>query len=263
MVRAVLLILSVGIIVARTVNSTPLVPLEQENRQYYLPTPYSDHNRIRVYILNYDLYHTESLLNLLNEFVSMCEGGWEVSPLLYTCANYTTHLRTQLLHKTFCSRTQSYLKVEIKQFDSEVGNWLSIHHRTMMKEDLFHFDYFVYVEDDMMFSYAQLMAHNAETKILASLVGDRAFDQYSIGFHRYRKRRDMHLKEKQLNGDNIIGEYADEQSELHPICIENQPYARVEPTEGGVHQAMSIITAQQAEMLQKRCNYFNIAHGWR
>ena len=48
------------------------------------PTPNSDNNRVLGFILAFDYNHIDPLMLIFNEYVSMCEAGWDPTVILFT-----------------------------------------------------------------------------------------------------------------------------------------------------------------------------------
>jgi hypothetical protein len=57
------------------------------------PTRFTKNNRVMGLLLSYDLNHLDPVVLILNEYVSMCEGGWEPTLVFFTSAFWTDKLR--------------------------------------------------------------------------------------------------------------------------------------------------------------------------
>lgn len=225
------------------------------------PEPYTDHNRIHIQILNFDFHHIDSLNLNLNEILSMCEGGWDPTILIYSCANYSDTIMKYIVEKSFCYRTQTYIPIHVRQYDAGVGIWLSAPHRIVAKDLINNFDFFVYIEDDMIFRYTLLTAFLEETKMLQAVLPENGLADYCIGYQRFKKKH--HKKGEYLDGENVIVEHVDELPTFDHICLQDIPYVTCHAVEEGVHQAMWSLTRQQILTLQDRCQYLDFFTGAR
>jgi hypothetical protein len=240
-----------------------LVPLIFGLDKYLIdfPEPNTAHNRIFIQILHFDLHHMDSLELNLNEYLSMCEAGWNPSILIHTCGNYTNTVLKYIMDRTFCYRTKSFLPIKIRQYDSDIGVWLAAPHRLVAKEHINDFDFFIYMEDDMIFRYTMLTAFLHETKILQRVLPENGLADYCIGFQRFK--RSHHAKKEYVDGDNVVAEYLEELPKFDHICMNDEPYVVCHEREDGVHQAIWSLTKQQLLTLQDRCNYLNLFTGQR
>jgi hypothetical protein len=225
------------------------------------PEPFTDHNRIFLQVLNYDLHHIDSLYLNIAEYLSMCEGGWTMTVLIHTCANYSAPLLHDIIQRSYCYRTSSHLNITVRQYDKGVGIWLAAPHRLVVKDEILNHDFFVYQEDDMIFKYSLLTAHLHETKTLQSLLYQDGLADYCIGYHRYVHLR--HHKDEKLDGDNVVKNTINEMPIFDHICLGDKPYVTVHDDEVGIHQAVWALTRQQLLVLQDRCKYLQLFTGER
>lgn len=68
------------------------------------PTPYTANNRVLGLICHYNLDHIDSMYIIFQEYLSMCEGGWDPKIVLFTTADYTPPLRRIVKYRTYCYR---------------------------------------------------------------------------------------------------------------------------------------------------------------
>jgi hypothetical protein len=228
---------------------------------YKFPQPNTQKNRFLIQILHYNLHHFDSLQLLLNEFNSMCEGGWEPTIMLHTCANYSEYLMYEVVEKIYCYRIHNYLPITVRQYDSDVGIWLAAPHRRAAKEFINDFDLFMYIEDDMIFTYSHLTAFIRESIKLQQILPENSMIDYSIGFQRYRTKH--FTKEEKVNEANVIQEYLEELPTFDHLCWGDRPYVVCHEEEAGVHQALWILTKEQLLELDKRCQYLDYFTGNR
>lgn len=216
------------------------------------PTAHTKNNRIMGFILSYAYDHIDPVTLILNEYVSMCEGGWDPTVVLFTTANWTTTMHRYIRQKTFCYRTGASINVRLDVHDKSVGTELAAKHKAILRTELNNFDFFVYHEDDMIFKYSHLVAYITETKRLHELNPESGLHDNVIGFQRYRRilRGDIHGG----YGENDIFEQDifEEMPEFTPICVKDSPYLLVT---GNTHQAIWAFTTAQLHMLQEKCHF--------
>ena len=218
------------------------------------PTAHTKHNRIMSFILSFAYDHIDPLTLILNEYVSMCEGGWDPTIVLFTTTNWTDSMHRYMRQKSYCYRTEASIPIRLDVHDKSVGTGLAAMHKRILGEELHNFDYFVYHEEDMVFKYSHLVGYLNETRKLHELLPDNGLHDYVIGFQRYRRilRGDIHggYGETDIFEQDIL----EEMPEFTPICIKDTPYLQVT---GNTHQAIWAFTKGQLLMLQDKCNFLN------
>jgi hypothetical protein len=55
------------------------------------PAAFTSNNKILAMILAYNFNHFESLVRVFQEYVAMCEGGWDPKVVLFVSANLHIH----------------------------------------------------------------------------------------------------------------------------------------------------------------------------
>lgn len=215
-----------------------------DNNATSFPMPNSDSNRILGMVLSLNYNHMDPLVMIVDEYLSMCEGGWDPSIILFSTSDWSPPMRRYITSKSFCYRTNRTIPVQYAIYDQTVGEALSTFHRNVMAHELNNFDVFVYHEDDMILNYVQLTAYLHETKKLHSLIPAKSFSEYIIGFLRYRRNRrygDIH--HVQWGEAEVLGqELLEEEPKLGHTCIHHVPYIHVS---GDVHQALWVLTRAQ------------------
>jgi hypothetical protein len=103
-------------------------PLHELLENY--PQALSANNRVMGLILTYNFDHIDPLLIIINEYVSMCEGGWNTTIVLTTASDWTDKLRLYLRFKTYCYRIGNYIDIRYDNHNSTVGTLLGAKHRT-------------------------------------------------------------------------------------------------------------------------------------
>jgi hypothetical protein len=237
--------------------------LNFSNWQDTYPSPNSQHNRILAMILAFNLGHIDPMMYILNEYVSLCEGGWSPTVVLYTTAHWTDKLRRLIRDKTFCYRSNSSVPLEYAVYSVSIKYSLGAPHRARMARDIDKYDLFIYHEDDIVVKASHVAAYVEETKILHRTLREDEFPQYILGFQRYRRifdTRDNEHRPEISESDIIEAEAMEEMPAFKPICLGANPYVRVE---GNRHQAMFMLTRTQALLYNERCGFFNHSSGSR
>jgi len=215
------------------------------------PTANSVNNRILGMVCSYDMAHMDSVYLILNEYVSMCEGGFSPKVVLFTTADYTPPARRVFKYRTWCYRTNSSLELEYNVHDPSISINLAAQHRRYMSTRVADFDIFIYHEDDMIVKFHQLVGFLGEIKKLQTLIPETALRDNTFGFLRYRRLGSVHGYSAR---DVIEQELMDEEPSFGHICIANEPYIHVT---GNMHQAMWIFTQEHVRVLQEKCNFLN------
>ncbi len=191
------------------------------------PTPNTEHNRIMAFILNFAHDHIDPLLLILNEYVSMCEGGWEPTVVLHTTSNWTSTMHRYMRQRTYCYRKGASINLRVDVHDKSVGTGLSMKHKRILQEELNNHDFFVYHEDDIIFKYSHLVGYLNETKTLHNLNPDGELKTSVIGFQRYRRLMRSNLHSAFHEKDIFEQELMEEMPDFIPICIKTSPYILV------------------------------------
>lgn len=219
------------------------------------PAPNTPNNRIIGFVLAFNHYHIDPVMLILNEYLSMCEAGWQPTIVFFTTVHWSPTLFRYFRQKTFCYRINESIDIRTSEHDPSINIALGAQHRTYMANELNNFDVFVYHEDDIVFKYSHLAAYLHETKKLHQLLPDNGLYDNCIGFQRYRKLyRNNDIHDAMAEQDIIEQEMLEETPSFHPICINKEPYIKVD---GNIHQAMWIFTRQQVMMLQEKCQFLN------
>lgn len=146
------------------------------------PTAYSKHNRVLGMILSFNLGHIDPLVLNFNEYVSMCEAGWDPTIVIFTTVPWSDTLQRYFKRKAFCYRTNASMPIIMRESDPSIGTSLAAEHRKYTAAEVANYDVFVYHEDDILFKYHHLVAYLFETKKLFDFKLARDF---TIGFQRY------------------------------------------------------------------------------
>jgi len=216
------------------------------------PTPFTDHNRVMGFILNFDYGHIDPLDRILEEYVSMCEGGWDPSLVIHTTVARSAKMMRNMAQKTYCYRTNRSIPIRMDLHDPSVGTGLGMKHKKFLREEMNNSDIFLYHEDDIVFKFSHLAAFVNETKTLYDLDPELMRD-HIFGFQRYyRILRGERHGDPYTEKDVLEQDLLEEVPQYHPICIKDKPYL---VASGNTHQAIWLFTAAQVRYLQERCNF--------
>ena len=218
------------------------------------PEPFTPHNRIMGLILAFSNDHVDPMMLIMNEYVSMCEGGWEPTVVIYTTVNWSDALVRFNRQRNFCYRTGKPLNVTVSVHDKSVSIGLAMEHKETLKNELNNYDFFVYHEDDIVFKYSHLVAYLKETRKLAELDPENGLYDNVIGFQRFRRllRTDVHAPYGDV--DIFESELLEEVPDFRPICFKDVPYILVT---GNMHQAIWAFTTIQIHIMQSKCHFMD------
>ena len=181
------------------------------------PTPNTEHNRIIAFVLNFNFKHIDPLLLIFNEYVSMCEGGWEPTVVLHTTVNWTSTMHRYFRQRTYCYRKGASINIRLDVHDSSVGTGLAMKHKAILQQEINNHEFFVYHEDDIIFKYSHLVGYLHETKKLHDLNPESELQSSVIGFLRYR--RDLRAELQSVFQEQDIFE-----QEMLDTCVKDEPY---------------------------------------
>jgi len=179
------------------------------------PSPNTNHNRIMAFVLNFNFNHIDPLLLILNEYVSMCEGGWDPTVVLHTTLNWTSTMHRYFRQRTYCYRKGASINLRVDVHDSSVGTGLAMKHKIILQQEINNHDFFVYHEDDIIFKYSHLVGYLNETKKLHDLNPEKELQSSVIGFLRYRRELRPEIQSDYQEKDIF---------DIRPVCIQNEPY---------------------------------------
>jgi hypothetical protein len=219
------------------------------------PAPNTKFNRVLGMLLSFNLGHMDPLSMIIDEYLSMCEAGWEPTVAIFTADPWKPILRRYLRRRSYCYRIGRPIEIRYLVYDPSIGIALGAEHRKYTGREIYNYDVFVYHEDDILFKYAHLVAYLNETKVLHEQDPKWGLNNHCIGFQRYR-----HIAGSAGHSWNDIIEQnlLEEMPVLTPICFQNQdsflPYLSVT---GNTHQAMWILTKNQILAFQAKCGFLN------
>eukprot|EP01032_Pedospumella_encystans_P025124 gene25124-28404_t len=220
------------------------------------PTPNTKHNRIMAFILNFNFKHIDPLLLIFNEYVSMCEGGWEPTVVLHTTVNWTSTMHRYMRQRSYCYRKGASINIRVDVHDKSVGTGLSMKHKRILQEELDNQDFFVYHEDDIIFKYSHLVGYLNETKKLHELNPESELQSSVIGFMRYRRILRTETQSNYQENDIFEQEMLEETPDMQQICVKHEPYLLLT---GNTHQAIWAFTRGQLLYLQTKCKFLEQA----
>lgn len=218
------------------------------------PVAFTKHNRIMGFILSFAYDHVDPITLILNEYVSMCEGGWDPTVVMFTTTNWTDTMFRYVRQRTYCYRTGKSIPVRLSVHDKSIGTGLSMQHKPILQKEIDNFDFFVYHEDDIIFKHSHLVAYLNETRHLAEHVDPEGGLHGSvIGFQRFRRiLRNGDLNAHFTENDIFEQEMLEETPVFTPICYKDTPYIMVTKN---THQAIWAFTTIQLKILQEKCHF--------
>lgn len=193
---------------------------------------------------------------ILNEYLAMCEGGWNPTVVLHTTVEWSPSLLRMMRQKTFCYRINSSFPITLDMSDKSIGTALSAVHRETLKKQLHNYDLFIYHEDDIIVKNSHVVGYLHETKMLHHLLPENGLQDHVIGFQRYRRvlRPGEHHRGNFEEIEIYEQENMEEVPNLDQICVKDTPYIKVS---GNTHQAMWMFTKQQILMLHDKCGFLD------
>lgn len=157
-----------------------------------LPQPITNqaHGRILYLAPSYTFQQYLSLWKSLESWKDICECGWVVDISLQVSNGWTLQhpMITDMLPSLYCHRTAKILNITINQF-RDIGFGLNSKHRAIIKERLLEYDYFVFAEEDMLFTIHHLHSYLLGMEQLKRLFTDK-WKEFTVGFLRFEERNE-------------------------------------------------------------------------
>ena len=100
------------------------------------PAANTANNRVLGFILAFDFNHIDPLMLIFNEYVSMCEAGWEPTVILFTVAPWSDTMRRYIDSYNYCYRSQKHVTVRYSIHDKSIGTSLGAEHRKVLSQEL-------------------------------------------------------------------------------------------------------------------------------
>lgn len=97
--------------------------------QEKFPSPNSNYNRIMGFILAYNYDHIDPLLLIFNEYVSICESGWNVTIVLFTTSPWSNRMRKLIDMKNYCYRIGRAYTIRYSIHDPSISISLGIYYK--------------------------------------------------------------------------------------------------------------------------------------
>lgn len=218
------------------------------------PVAYTQHNRIMSFILSFSFDHIDPLMLIFNEYVSMCEGGWDPTVVVFTTVNWTDTMHRYVRQRTYCYRTGKSIPIRLSVHDRSVGTGLAMQHKPVLQKEVDNYDFFVYHEDDIIFKHSHLVAYLYETRKIAEMDTDPQGGLYNsvIGFQRFRRIQRGDLNAHFGENDIFEQEMLEETPTFTPICYKDNPYLMITKN---THQAIWAFTTIQIKILQEKCHF--------
>lgn len=216
-------------------------PNGSSNMTYWTPTAIYG-SKLLVMTLSFDISHCDALDEILQEYLNMCEGGWDVTVIFYSTVRWSPELLTHYRRRTFCYRISDSINFLFSIHHKDISINLASVHRKELALHVNNYDLFLYHEDDIIFRFKHLVAYVQETKRLELLLREDERSDYGIGFLRYRRilRKDSEIHAQAWGDQDVLEQdNLEELPTLKPVCVGDEPYIKAE---GNTHQAMWILT---------------------
>lgn len=134
---------------------------------------------------SYTLKQYMQLWKVLEGYRDICELGWDVDIAIQTSTlelSLDTNYGWQLQQSLYCNRIQRNMNISIQPF-GPIGFGLNSQHRQIVKDNIDAYDYFVYSEEDMLFTPHHFTAYLHQERKLRDIFPD-TWINYSIGYLR-------------------------------------------------------------------------------
>ena len=228
------------------------------------PAPHTPYNRVLGMVCAYNYGHIDPLTLILNEYLYMCEGGWDPVVALFTTERWTSKIKRLYAEKLYCYRTNSSVEIRHMVFPKTINVALAAEHRHYMAKVVNNFDVFIYHEDDILMRFSHLTAFAEETaRFKAIMPASHGLVDHIIGFQRYRRlyKEGDHQKGGWGEQDIIEQEMLEEVPTFNEVCMgEKLPQAQHKPylyVTGNTHTGAYMMTREQVMLLQKKCLFLN------
>ena len=228
------------------------------------PAPFSPQNRVLGLICAFNYGHIDPLTLILNEYLYMCEGGWDPVVALFTTERWTTKTKRLYERKLFCYRRNSSLEIRHHVFPKTINVALAAEHRKYMGQVVNDFDVFIYHEDDILMRFSHLNAFAEETKRFKAIMpASHGLVDHIIGFQRYRRlyKEGDHQRGNWGEQDIVEQEMLEEVPTFNEVCMgEKLPIEKHRPylwVTGNTHTGAYMMTHEQVMLLQKKCLFLN------
>lgn len=261
-------------------------PLDREPKQF------TDHNKILGMVTMYGFDHIDPFfLFLLPEYVSMCEGGWDPTVVIFTTENWTPLVRRNVIERSHCYRLGRSIDMKWAMYHKNISVSLAAEHRRYMRHRIDKYDLFLYHEDDIPFKFSHVNAFVEENHLLKQRLPWTGLYDNTIGFQRFRHlHRDAgRLKEGWSETDIVEQDLLEEVPTFETVCMPGEdravsPWkAEEEKTRrlqrqtrqldsgdidskktypyimviGNTHQGAYMMTQEQAKILDVKCHFLN------
>ena len=213
---------------------------------------FATRNRILGMIVSHDVHMSiDPLLLIFDQYLSMCEGGWSVSLIIYTAFPPSDRLYDYMSSKIFCYAINKPYKVRFEIADKSIGVRLALIHRKTVAAELENYDLFIYQEDDIIVTHAHVVAYIQEMKNLYIRNHSSPLN-YTVGFQRYF----IEDHPSQINEDYLIRrrERYQEFPHYQSTCYHGGVYM---DCSRNTHQAMWMLSRSQIKILHRKCSFLD------
>lgn len=146
--------------------------------------------RILFMAASYDLRQFIHLWKVIEGYRDICEAGWDVDIALQVAngINEGSFEHQELRQSSFCQRIGRHLNITYQPYD-KIGFGLNSRHRTVIQRRLHGYDYFIYSEEDMLFTPHHMAAFVKHQRRLQFFFPETWRD-YTLGYLRYEERNE-------------------------------------------------------------------------
>lgn len=150
-----------------------------------LTAPVPSKQRLLFITASYTMEQYLHLWSALSSLLDICNAGWHVEIHLQVANGlHQGHAQfAQLQSSLYCVDSGSEIPIHLTNY-SQIGFGLNSQHRSITLQLLGAFDYFVYAEEDMIFTLSHLRAYLAASHRLQHLFPE-AYMRYTVGFLRF------------------------------------------------------------------------------
>lgn len=108
---------------------------------------------------SYSMKQYMQLWKVIEGYRDICEAGWDVDIAIQVSngLNLSSIHGWQLEQSAYCHRLKRVLNMSFQSFD-KIGFGLNSQHRNIIKQHIQEYDYFIYSEEDMLFTPHHLAA---------------------------------------------------------------------------------------------------------
>lgn len=142
--------------------------------------------RLLYMLVSYTFEQFLYVQKVLDGLRDICNFGYNVTIVIQASSGFS-HLDPMyeiLANQIYCIRIQDKIPLIVLEY-GQIGFGLNSRHRSYMQSHIDDYDYFIYAEEDMIFTYSHLLAFLHAQNQLKIMMSENEWLQYQIGFLRY------------------------------------------------------------------------------